>query len=188
MAEMALGCIFTLKCTTCIYPIYNGAREILSYGLWRTYMYIQDRDATGSIPNFLKTSCEGAKRPRGGGCGSGVSPLPRCGAFFVFQCWIVCSGAYFRGYFHIFLHIISVFNWVLGTYCHMVIKKIKKKKKKKNYYLFGNFIIKWFSHMFDYVLMFAMKNSLWQPFYLGKILNGTVEPRYKEVRYNITLL
>ena len=46
-------------------------------------------------------------------------------SFFVFQCKIVCSGAYFRGYFHIhvFLHIISVFNWVLGTYCHIVKKK-----------------------------------------------------------------
>ena len=81
------------------------------------------RDATGSIPNFLKTSCEGAKRPRGGGCGRGV-----VWSFFVFQCGIVCSGAYFRGYFHIFLHIISVFNWVLGTYCHILIKKKKKKK------------------------------------------------------------
>ena len=48
-------------------------------------------------------------------------------SFFVLQCGIVCSGAYFRGYFHIFLHNISVFNWVLGTYCHIVIKKKKKK-------------------------------------------------------------
>ena len=57
------------------------------------------------------------------------------------QCEIVCSGAYFRGYFHIFLHIISVFNWVLGTYCHIVffLSIKKKKKKKKNFPLFGNF-------------------------------------------------
>ena len=82
------------------------------------------RDATESIPNFLKTSCEGAKRPRGGG-GVGVPP-PTVWSFFVFQCGIVCSGAYFRWYFHIFLHIISVFNWVLGTYCHIVIKTNKK--------------------------------------------------------------
>ena len=54
---------------------------------------------------------------------------------FVFQCGIVCSGAYFRGYFHIFLHIISVFNWVLGTYCHIVIKKKKKIKKKASLFL-----------------------------------------------------
>ena len=36
-------------------------------------------------------------------------------------------------YFHIFLHIISVFNWVLGNYCHIVkIKKKVKKYKKKS--------------------------------------------------------
>ena len=58
------------------------------------------------------------------------------GSFFVFQCGIVCSGAYFRGYFQIFLHIISVFNWVLGTYCHIV---INKNKNKKSFPLFGNF-------------------------------------------------
>ena len=92
------------------------------------------RDATGSIQIFLKSSCEGAKRPTGGGgCGGGGGvPPPTMWSFFVFQCGIVCSGAYFRGDFHIFLHIISVFNWVLGTYCQIV------KKKKKNP-LFGNF-------------------------------------------------
>ena len=85
------------------------------------------RYATGSISNFLKSSCEGAKRPKGGGGWEGGVPPPTVWSFFVFQCGIVCSGAYFRGYFHIFLHIISVFNWVLGTYCHIVIKKKKKK-------------------------------------------------------------
>ena len=57
------------------------------------------------------------------------SPPPTVWSFFVFQCGIVCSGAYFRGYFHIFLDIICVFNWVLGTYCHIVIWKKEKKKK-----------------------------------------------------------
>ena len=60
--------------------------------------------------------------------GRGGCPPSHGVELFCFQCWIVCSGAYFRGNFHIFLHIISVFNWVLATYCHMVIKKKKKKK------------------------------------------------------------
>ena len=75
---------------------------------------------------------------RGSEATEGGVPPPTVWSFFVFQCWIVCSGAYFRGYFHIFLHIISVFNWVLGTYCHMVIKKYFFFFFFY-YYLFGNF-------------------------------------------------
>ena len=98
------------------------------------------RDATGSIQIFLKSSCEGAKRPTGGGGGGeggvlveGGVPPPTMWSFFVFQCGIVCSGAYFRGDFHIFLHIISVFNWVVGTYC-----QIEKKNKSLFLEISGN--------------------------------------------------
>ena len=73
------------------------------------------RDATGSIPNFLKTSCEGAKRPRGGGCGMGVSPLPRCGAFLFFNvelCVLVhTSEGIFTYFYTLFLCLIEY--WVL---------------------------------------------------------------------------
>ena len=77
----------------------------------------------------IKISWKPPARERSDRGGEGGFPPPTVWSFFVFQCGIVCSGAHFRGYFHIFLHIISVFNWVLGTYCHIV---KKKKKKKKN--------------------------------------------------------
>ena len=73
----------------------------------------------------IKISWKPPARERSDRGREGGFPPPTVWSFFVFQCGIVCSGAHFRGYFHIFLHIISVFNWVLGTYCHIV----KKKKK-----------------------------------------------------------
>ena len=97
---MAFGAIFTQLSKLAICGNLDQKSEI--------------RDATGNIPNFLKTSCEGAKRPRGGGEG-GVPP-PTVWSFFVFQCGIVCSGAYFRGYFHIFLQTLFlclIEYWVL---------------------------------------------------------------------------
>ena len=119
------------------------------------------KDATGSIPNLLKTSCEGAKRPRGGGC----VPPPMVWSFFVFQCWIVCAGAYFRGYFHIFLHIISVFNLVLGTYCHMV---IKKKKKYIYIYMYFFYYLFWkFLEIRKFPEMWHLRWSLLNSFFLG---------------------
>ena len=72
---------------------------------------------------FPENLLRGSEATEGGRVWEGGVPPSTVWSFFVSQCWMVCSGAYFRGYFHIFLHIISVFNWVLGTYWHMVIKK-----------------------------------------------------------------
>ena len=85
----------SVTCQTC----YNT--DIHQHTLTNT------RDATGSIPNFLKTSCEGAKRPRGGGCGS----------FFVFQCGIACM--FWCILQRVFSHISHIF--------HIYIKKNKTK-------------------------------------------------------------
>ena len=74
------------------------------------------RDATGSIPNFLKTSCEGAKRPsprkrsdRGGeGVGGGCPPSHGvelfCFSMWNFVFWCILQ----RVFSHITTHYFSV--------------------------------------------------------------------------------
>ena len=64
---------------------------------------------------FPETSCEEAKRARGGGCGRGVSPLPRCGAFLFFNvelCVLVHTSEGIFTYFYT-LYLCLIEYWVL---------------------------------------------------------------------------
>ena len=79
------------------------------------FIYVLNPEMHKEHSKFPENLLRGSEAPEGGGgggggCGRGVTPPSTVWSFFVFQCGIVCSGAYFRGYFHIFLHIISVFN------------------------------------------------------------------------------
>ena len=56
------------------------------------------------------TKTEEAKRPRGGVCGRGVSPLQRCGAFLFFNVEL-CVLVIFTYYYTLFLCLIEY--WVL---------------------------------------------------------------------------
>ena len=88
----------------------------------------------------FKTSWKPPARERsdlGGGGGESVGggcPPSQGVELFCFSMWNCVFWCILQRVFsHISTDIISVFNWVLGTYCHIVIKR----KKKKSFPLFG---------------------------------------------------
>ena len=91
---------------------YTTSRDVLEAYSSQKPQFATVRDATGSIPNFLKTSCKGAKRPsprkrsdRGGGCGAFL--------FFNVELYVLVhtSEGIFTYYYTLFLCLIEY--WVL---------------------------------------------------------------------------